>query len=669
MSERVNRTRLLLIPIALLIMYFVIQRVMPARNLPGVVAQSGRTYLIENNSTTYICWKANRVKDRVLVHLDTHDDCRYIDDERITELNQLAGRRKFKTIFERSDIQKLLEFTTSESEFLYDLGNFIYPCLLDGTVNTFYWVVPDKQISPSSKERLIGHFKGVLALDDYPDYEDNGENGFRFTFNDIPVIVTTLDALPQQEPGALLDFDTDFFAFPEAMVDTHIRGEWQWDPEEVCDILEEKVPEPYVTTVCSSVTGGYVPLVYRFVADACFLRLTQGAYPPEAREYMKIVTAARMGEESTSKPPPPSHPLLRASHEYLTACASLIQKDFPKAYLHIDRAAAYQGIYLNGFLEAGRAHLATDNALSARLAAASYEKRIGQETIPSLRLKARAYLREGNVKQANLLSTRALVWDRSHINLTLHAGVFQAMGKEKESLLLYEEALGLAPHEPDCHYNYAVVLAQQGATEPAIQHYETTISLRPYHIAALQNLARLHIENGALDKAEALIQNAHQFKPGDDQTFHIEGLLALKKGNDLEAVETLTRSLEINRHNYAAYSLLADIATKHKQFNRANHYLAQILKHQPSDTSTHASLAHNLEQLKKYELAIKHWNFVLREQPENVEWLVANASCYLAIGKTGPAEILLERAAAAAPNNKDIRERLKTLKARHDGAP
>ncbi|GAG11179.1 unnamed protein product, partial [marine sediment metagenome] len=109
---------------------------------------------MENHSTAYIVWHALNIKNATVVHLDTHDDCRYVPPEKIAALEKLVARRDYAEIFRLSDLESSFKFRVKPDKFLYDLGSFLYPCIVDGTISTFYWVVPDKILEPAKRLHL-----------------------------------------------------------------------------------------------------------------------------------------------------------------------------------------------------------------------------------------------------------------------------------------------------------------------------------------------------------------------------------------------------------------------------------------------------------------------------------------------------------------------------------
>lgn len=266
-----------------------------AEPLPGVLRQQGSAYLVENNSGTYLTLHAAGLRAATVVHLDTHDDCRYVDPAKIARAAKLAGEGRYETIHRLSDLEPFFRMEVREDDQLFDLGNFLYPCIADGTVARLLWVIPNLELDDQSAARLREHLAVAFRLEDLKNYAAHPGTGFSFDLKGARVTVTTLPGLPTLKPGAAIDLDTDFFAFPRAMTDSHLTGALQWDPEEVVATLRKRVPEPSQVVVCASVWGGYLPLTLRFIPDACFDAFVTGTYPADARALLKTVTGVRTG--------------------------------------------------------------------------------------------------------------------------------------------------------------------------------------------------------------------------------------------------------------------------------------------------------------------------------------------------------------------------------------
>ncbi len=97
--------------------------------------------------------------------------------------------------------------------------------------------------------------------------------------------------------------------------------------------------------------------------------------------------------------------------------------------------------------------------------------------------------------QAEALLRQALGADLffgpAHNNLGV---VYLKQGKLYEAAGEFEWARKLMPGHPDPRMNLALTLEQAGQTDEAIATYRTALQVWPGHIASLQALAKLHVQ-------------------------------------------------------------------------------------------------------------------------------------------------------------------------------
>ncbi|MDA0321744.1 MAG: tetratricopeptide repeat protein [Verrucomicrobia bacterium] len=600
-------------------------RARTAQPLPGVVRQDGDVYLIENNSSAYIVWQALQVTNATLVHLDTHDDCRYVSPQNLRSLRALVSSRDFETIFHKSDLSSFFNFELKQADFLFDLGNFIYPCLADGTVATFYWVVPQKSISREENAQLSDHWRRALMLDQFDDYVEREDGGFEFTIFESRVILTTLDGLPAVSAGALLDLDTDFFAFPRAMTDTHIPGALQWDPRDVCLALQRKVPRPLAVTVCASVWGGYLPLELRIIPEGCFDFFSRGAYPQEAVDLLVAATAMRE-RRPIPDVAPPSVPYA-AAHQYWQGRLKLGRLDWDGAR-HAYAAAGRQApVYKKAFLDAARTLSESGRPAEAVRMLEAYVEIEGRRTLNSETERARAALIAGDLALADRVTSELMEWTRDHTRIMLRAGVEMATSNASVARDLYREALVAQPRNAGLHYNVGVTFTMQGNTNDAIHSYQAAVALDPDLAAAHYNLAELL--GGSEDWTRA-IEHFAEFVRLDaaNPSAHVAlGNIYLRAEHYKQAMLSYIAALEINPELAEAHSNLGYVLAAADRLDDAVKHYREALRIAPGMAPAHGNLGAALMRLGRRDEAIRHFRHALSLDPafEEVRQLLAEA--------------------------------------------
>ncbi len=479
---------------------------------PGVVRQTNAVYLVENHSTAGMVWHMTGQRGATVVHLDAHDDCRFVAADKLERLDRLWKAKAWDEIFRLSDLGFVSRFKVRPEETLFDLGNFIYPCMADGTVARFIWVLPDLTLDDAARARLKGHLVSALHLK-APAFTDQDDGSFSFPLLKGTMVVTTLAALPPQPKGAILDFDIDFFAFPRALTDIHLKGDLQWDPADVCTRLEELVPAPALTTISASVYGGYLPLLFRFLADACFDRLVTGAYPVYATRHLEAVLRMRRTGAPVPLPAAPENPVYLPAHRHLAGLLKLMANEVPSALDTLDAAASALPVYSKGLLDASEALRYMGNPAAAADAITRFERRVGHRTTGSRAARAHVYRATGDLERAAAIAAELVAWNPDAHLLLLQGGILTAMDRLKEAAACYARVLVTQPQDHLALYNLATIRARQGQRAEAIELYRRATVLRSDFAAAEENLGYLLMQARRFEEACTHLKRATVIAP------------------------------------------------------------------------------------------------------------------------------------------------------------
>ncbi|HET6881733.1 MAG TPA: tetratricopeptide repeat protein, partial [Pirellulales bacterium] len=98
-----------------------------------------------------------------------------------------------------------------------------------------------------------------------------------------------------------------------------------------------------------------------------------------------------------------------------------------------------------------------------------------------------------------------------HLNLGI---ALWHLGREGPALQEIEEALRLAPKNPEAKYNYASLLRTEGRKKEAVDQLRQVIALDPLYWRAHLLLSLLLKEQGLVDEAARHYLQAQQINPG-----------------------------------------------------------------------------------------------------------------------------------------------------------
>jgi len=214
-----------------------------------------RPLMVEDHSQALAHWAEKGIRDAVLINFDTHDDIRWIPEEKIAALGQ---------IYRQKEWQRFRAADSLADDSLYHLGNWIYAGGRLGIFREVYWVIPFDIFSMEDPDAKLRRF--------LRDYEFNQQEirsftlrdrRFQGTFHGVPLTVCDIKSLPEISSPLLLSLDTDFFP-PYSTV-----HEKSYLPalHEVFMALHAKNYRIEDALVSYSVNGDFLPPHLRWVGD------------------------------------------------------------------------------------------------------------------------------------------------------------------------------------------------------------------------------------------------------------------------------------------------------------------------------------------------------------------------------------------------------------------
>lgn len=434
-----------------------------ARSAPGLDSPAP-IVVMENHDEAYGVWRAAGFQDKVLVHIDAHDDLSWAPEP--GALN---------------------------------IGNFISLALKEGIIRAVFWVVPD-QTWESSKTRkpLLRRLKRLAAEFPGPTPPLTVEAAqISLTLLKKPVGVCTLGHLPPFPEKVLLDIDTDFFTIPRACSrsDQHRTLPWCWPGELVANLKARGVQADLVT-IAYSVEGGYTPVKWKYLADELSLLLDPSRNGDPAMRGLELIRsgalAARQGDLNSAEQ------LYRQAQELLPNAAA---PPYHLAQLYRQRERAEQA------RQCYRLALALDPSYRTPYNSGGlwyyYDRRLREAEAEHRRTlvldpeDAYAHLGLGKIAARRRRWQEAESWLRKSLELNNQlvdayrtlGKVLSKQGRRREAIAAYERSLQLtlAGHKP--------------LKAPILSNLEAHPLLDPDHFRVHTLLARLYEQEGETDTA------------------------------------------------------------------------------------------------------------------------------------------------------------------------
>lgn len=211
--------------------------------------------MVEDHSQLLAHWAEKGIRDAVLINFDTHDDLRWIPEEKIDALGRIYRQKEWRR-FRAAD--------SLADDSLYHLGNWIYAGGRLGVFREVYWVIPFDIFSmPDPDEKLRRFLRDYEFNDQEIQSFAMRDRQFRGNYHGIPLTVCDIKSLPEISSPLLLSLDTDYFP-PYSTV-----HEKSYLPalHEVFQALYHKKYRILDAAVSYSVNGDFLPPYLRWVGD------------------------------------------------------------------------------------------------------------------------------------------------------------------------------------------------------------------------------------------------------------------------------------------------------------------------------------------------------------------------------------------------------------------
>jgi tetratricopeptide (TPR) repeat protein len=421
-------------------------------------------HLMENHDEAYRIWSRAGVRDRVLVHIDAHDDVVWAADE--ASIN---------------------------------IASYICPALREGIVREVFWVIPDETWkSPKGIRNVIQRLKKVRKK--YPGEQQApifAQDRISTSFLGKPLQVCPLALLPRFGKPVLLDIDVDYLVIPQAYrrQEQPAAMPWRW-PADLVSRLRASGLESDLITIAYSVEGGYTPLKWKYLGDELARRLAGESQDSAGLRGMELLRQAclaahRGGGQGAER-------LYLEARELLPECGA---PSLHLAHLYADRGEVPQA------REFYQEALARDPSFRTAYNSAGIE-----------------YYCSGRLPEAAKEYQRTLMLDPRDPYAHLGLGKIAARRKHwQEAETWGQKSLTLDDKIVDTYRLLGEALARQGRRREAIAAYERSLKLtlagqKPLKATVLSNpedhrlldpdhsrvhllLARLYAREGMADTA------------------------------------------------------------------------------------------------------------------------------------------------------------------------
>jgi predicted O-linked N-acetylglucosamine transferase (SPINDLY family) len=171
-------------------------------------------------------------------------------------------------------------------------------------------------------------------------------------------------------------------------------------------------------------------------------------------------------------------------------------------------------------------------------------------------------------------------------------------GQVELAIQLFKKATSLNPNYVDAHYNFGVFFNQLGDKEQAINWLQKAVSLYPQHSNSLYNLGVILMDLGKVDDAITNFRQVLEISPYDLDTYLALGNAYLEQDNLDKAAKCYRNALRVNPKSASAHCSFAVVMSAQGDYARAISHSQQAIDIDPNLGLAYCNMACALSKFK-----------------------------------------------------------------------
>jgi putative PEP-CTERM system TPR-repeat lipoprotein len=282
--------------------------------------------------------------------------------------------------------------------------------------------------------------------------------------------------------------------------------------------------------------------------------------------------------------------------------------------------------------------------------------------IPPIMALANFYLENNEPKEAIPILQEALNGANSERQdlLDLLGTSFLRINDRAQAIETYERLLQINPKSSSTHYRLGEMKLQGRDETGALQSFKRASELAPQAPEPKIAIATILVRQGKIAEAKQIAANLKKELPQSAIGLGLEGDLATIDKQPLEAAAAYRKALAVEKQPMIVVKLHKALLAANKPAE-AQASLTEWFKATPDDLTLRLySGEYELTQ-QKWQVALDHYNYVLKQDPKHAIALNNSAWAYSKLGDLPKAVALAEQAYSSAQNAPPIIDTLGTI--------
>src|SRR6266704_2597212 len=171
------------------------------------------------------------------------------------------------------------------------------------------------------------------------------------------------------------------------------------------------------------------------------------------------------------------------------------------------------------------------------------------------------------------------------------------------------------PNSPTAHNNLGIALAEKGALNDAIAHYETALELAPNYEFGHYNLGIALLRKGEVDGTIAHLRTVLGTNPNHSKAYYSLAMALVQKGETNQAIAYYDRALKLEPDFPDAHCNLANLLLEKGETDAALAHYRTALQLRPDNPGAHYNLAVGLVHKGEPDDAIAELRIALQLDP------------------------------------------------------